>query len=146
MTEVAAAFQKLKINGFKLTKQRKTMVTYLGEFQHQYIPITKVDQFMRQQFPGLSHNTIYRNVRDFVSLGILEQQNEEDQTWVKFQCDFTQEHHHHFICERCGKVIELKRCPLAVFDAELPGVEIHQHQIELSGLCAACVKAEASNI
>ncbi|MFK5281494.1 Fur family transcriptional regulator, partial [Lacticaseibacillus paracasei] len=47
-------------------------------------------------------------------------------------------HHHHFICTNCGKVIELKMCPLNYFEKQVPGAKIQSHNFELYGLCAEC--------
>ncbi|ANZ61392.1 transcriptional repressor [Secundilactobacillus paracollinoides] len=132
------AIDVLKKNHLKVTKQRKALLTYLLDNQDHYHDVTLVDDYMRQQFPGMSHNTIYRNIKEFEQAGMVEQQVEGDQARVKYQCDFSHLHHHHFICQRCGKVTELKECPLDVFQEQLPGYQIVGHRIELYGLCAQC--------
>lgn len=130
----------LRAHGLKITKQRQEMLHYLSQFQHSYIDVTAVDAHMRAHFPGMSHNTIYRNIKDFADLGIVEQREETDHATVKYQCDFEHPHHHHFICRRCGKVLELQMCPLDFFSQQLPDCEIDSHNFELYGLCAACRK------
>ncbi|KRL77944.1 Fur family transcriptional regulator [Secundilactobacillus paracollinoides] len=132
------AIDVLKKNHLKVTKQRKALLTYLLDNQDHYHDVTLVDDYMRQQFPGMSHNTIYRNIKEFEQAGMVEQRVEGDQARVKYQCDFSHLHHHHFICQRCGKVTELKECPLDVFQEQLPGYQIVGHRIELYGLCAQC--------
>ncbi|KRK48809.1 transcriptional repressor [Secundilactobacillus kimchicus] len=135
------ALDFLKKNHLKVTKQRKALLTYLLDHQDQYHDVTLVDEYMRQEFPGMSHNTIYRNIREFEEAGMVEQQMNGDQARVKYQCDFAHMHHHHFICQNCGRVTELEECPLDVFQEQLPGYQIDGHRVELYGLCPDCQKA-----
>lgn len=130
----------LKDNNLKITKQRKAMLEYLVDMaSKRYIDVTSIDDFMRQSFPKMSHNTIYRNISEFADLGIVERQIQGDRASVKFQCDFQHEHHHHFICSSCGKVIELKDCPLSdEITSQLAGCEVTGHLFQIYGLCPEC--------
>ena len=105
MDNTAIALKQLKQHGYRVTKQRESMVDYLGRNQHRYTAVTILDRYMRTQFPGVSHDTIYRNVKSFIEMGIVESRMEDDQIVVKLQCDFQHPHHHHFICTNCGKEI-----------------------------------------
>ena len=125
MDNTAIALKQLKQHGYRVTKQRESMVDYLGRNQHRYTAVTILDRYMRTQFPGVSHDTIYRNVKSFIEMGIVESRIQHP-------------HHHHFICTNCGKVIELKMCPLNYFEEQVPGAKIQSHNFELYGLCAAC--------
>lgn len=131
----------LQANQLKITKQRLDIVDYLVANQHHYTPITAMTAHLQKIYPKMSYNTIYRNVQEFEQAGILEQHQKGSKATIKLQCDFEQEHHHHFICDKCGKVIELKRCPIDYFAIQIPDCEIQSHQFELSGLCGDCKKA-----
>ncbi|WP_172187557.1 Fur family transcriptional regulator [Lentilactobacillus kribbianus] len=138
------ATQVLRENHYKITKQRKAMLSYLiDQADCKYIPVTSIDQFMRQSFPNMSHNTIYRNIAEFTELGIVEKSVQGEQAAVKFQCDFKHEHHHHFVCQNCGKVRELPECPLGVdVQTELSGCEISAHSFTVYGTCEDCLHAQ----
>ena len=143
--QLEQALTVLKQNHLKVTKQRKALLSYLLANQDHYHDVTLVDDYMRQQFPGMSHNTIYRNIKEFEQAGMVEQQVQGDHARVKYQCDFSHLHHHHFICQRCGKVTELKDGPIDIFAAQLPGCQIVGHRIELYGICAECQLAAAES-
>ena len=144
-TELTQALSELKKNHLKVTKQRKALLGCLLQNQDHYHDVTLVDEYMRKQFPGMSHNTIYRNIKEFEEAGMVEQQVQGDRARVKYQCDFRHLHHHHFICQNCGKVTELKECPMDVFEAQLPGYDIVGHRIELYGICPDCQKLLAKS-
>ncbi|KRN23293.1 Fur family transcriptional regulator [Lacticaseibacillus camelliae] len=139
MSQAAIAIEKMKQSGMRVTKQRRALVAYLDQ-SGRFVPVTQLDQYMRGEYPGLSHDTIYRNVKEFERLGILESDVENEQAIVKLQCDFQHPHHHHFICTNCHRVQEVKMCPLAYFEDQLPGAKIASHNFELYGLCADCAK------
>ena len=53
-------------------------------------------------------------------------------------------HHHHFLCERCGKAYELGGC-LGGLSGLLPrGFRLTTHELLLHGRCAACVSRRRS--
>ncbi|MEE6657964.1 transcriptional repressor [Pediococcus acidilactici] len=139
---IAVAIKILKANGYKITRQRQSLLELLAQSGDRYLELTELDRLMRLEFPKMSHNTIYRNVKEFAALGIVEEnQNESDgKTEVKLDCNEHHAHHHHFICNQCGKVQELKMCPLSFFSDQLPGAEITGHHFELYGVCAECAE------
>lgn len=140
------AIQLLKENKLKITKQRTELLKYLSNFQHSYVDITQVDDYMREIFPGLSHNTIYRNIRDFKRVGIIEMQQRATGACVKYQCDFGHIHHHHFICKKCGNVTEIPDCSFEnKIMQNLPGYQVDGHRFEVYGTCSECLAKEKIN-
>ena len=137
-TLVEQARKVLKDNGSRWTKQRQRMIEILAEHPDHYIDFTDVDQRLRKDNPGLSHGTVYRNLKDFESLGIVETRQAGERMQVKVCCDSN--HHHHFICDVCGRVQEIQMPPIdyAFFAKQLPGAKINGHTFELHGICADC--------
>lgn len=129
---------KLRANHLRWTKQREMMLKLVSKDPEHYQDITVVDNALRDAYPGLSHDTIYRNLKEFERLELVELRQHNDQMQVKYRCDSA--HHHHFICEICGRVQEIKMPPLdmAYYEQQLPGVKITGHTFELRGICAEC--------
>lgn len=140
--DTTQALSILQTSHYKLTKQRKALVEYLAQHKDRYTDITTVDSYLRELYPGVSHNTIYRNLKEFEEVGIVETHIKNDQMQVKYQCDYANQHHHHFVCQNCGRVTEIEMCPIdmAFFERQLPGAQITGHRFELVGLCAQCQK------
>lgn len=139
---VEKAREILKNNGSRWTKQRRQMIEILVQHPNYYIDITDVDRELRKTYPGLSHDTIYRNFKEFEALEIVEIRQHGDQMQVKWSCDDA--HHHHFICDRCGRVQEIKLPPIdyGYLAKQLPGAQISSHSFELHGICAECMASQ----
>lgn len=139
MTEIVKhAKDQLQKHGLRWTRQRQSLVTILAGSADRYIDITEVDDQMRQEYPGISHNTIYRNLQDFKDLKLVEMSQGTSGLMVKLECDV--HHHHHFICKNCGKVQEITMpdFDISIYQAQLPGAKITGHSFELYGYCADC--------
>ena len=57
-------------------------------------------------------------------------------------------HHHHIYCERCGRVVSIDSPSLEKLIktiSEQKGFHLHQHTLELSGICKNCEKRLAGS-
>ncbi len=70
-TLLEKALTKVKENGFKYTKKRETLLDYLIK-SNRYVSAREVYNHMNGQFPGLSYDTVYRNLREFCEIGLIE--------------------------------------------------------------------------
>jgi Fur family ferric uptake transcriptional regulator len=64
----------------------------------------------------------------------------EDPVQARYRLCST-EHHHHLLCESCGKVTEIPQCdiePWAKKVARKQGFIVRTHRAEILGLCGAC--------
>jgi len=88
--------------------------------------------------------TVYRAVAVLLTEGWLERVGERDGHALLARCPVGPRHHHHVVCDECGRV-EATECPVV----EAPGhatsasFVITRHEVTLYGLCPQCA-AEAS--
>lgn len=139
-TVIEEALKVLKSNGFKYTKKREELIAYLAK-RNRYVSAREIHEHMKEKFPGLSYDTIYRNLHDFSAFGILEETELNGEMKFRIHCGHGHlGHHHHFICTLCGKTIEIKMCPMDFFKEQLDGCQIEGHRFEIFGICEECRK------
>ncbi|KAF1295815.1 transcriptional repressor [Enterococcus sp. JM4C] len=137
-TLIQQSLDCLKDNGLKYTKKREALLTYLIK-RNRYVSAKEVHHYMQESFPGLSYDTIYRNLHDFSELDLLEETDLNGEMKFRFHCcQGNVGHHHHFICTVCGKTKEIHMCPMNFFEEQLSGCTIEGHRFEILGRCEEC--------
>jgi len=136
LTAFEQAVRTLKRNGYKTTGKRQRILEILYN-KKKYMSAKEVQDHLKEMFPGISPDTIYRNLHTFVELSVVEETELNGEKLFRSSCD-VHGHHHHFICTECGQTRELEMCPMDMFQEQLPGCEVTSHRFELFGKCADC--------
>lgn len=130
------ALSILKKNGYKRTGKREKMLQIFVNHD-KYLSAKDVLELMKQNYPNLSFDTIYRNLSMFANLGIFEMTELAGEKHFRFACS-VDDHHHHFICLECGKTEEIELCPMEEIKKNLKGFDISDHKFEIYGRCPEC--------
>lgn len=131
---------RMSRKGLRITEQRKTLVKLFDEAPG-YLTPKDVYEHMHKVYPGLSFDTVYRNLRLLLDMDVVEQIAFEDGVKFKLSCE-EQHHHHHMICLQCQKTLPIRFCPMSGTD--IPGdFEVVQHKFEVFGYCGDCKEAAA---
>ncbi|MBI2821765.1 MAG: transcriptional repressor [Acidobacteria bacterium] len=95
---------------------------------------------VRRSLPSVSHATIYRNVQTLAAAGVLATLERAGEA---IRYDANPQEHHHFICKRCSKVVDiyLTHADYSIdhHRSELSRARIEGCEIQLHGTCADCL-------
>jgi Fe2+ or Zn2+ uptake regulation protein len=130
--------QTCAARGLRLTRQRDVLLRALTEA----IGHPTADHLVkrvRKVLPTVSHATVYRNVQELVRAGLI---GTLERSGAAVQFEINPDHHHHFLCRRCGHVWDVYLRQVAVtLDRQrspLSGFRIDRRDVQLHGLCARC--------
>jgi len=92
----------------------------------------------RKQIPGISLGTIYRNLQIMAEEGTIMELN-----YGKNQrrYDGTSCPHYHFVCEKCGKVVDFAPDCAKIGNEVLEGApgKVSGYRFECYGICKDCL-------
>jgi Fur family transcriptional regulator, ferric uptake regulator len=128
--ELDAAVRQIRACGYKATPQRLAVLEAVAAEQHQSL------EGIRAGCPGVGMVTVYRTLGLLSGLGLVRRMDLGDGP----RYELAEDHHHHLVCEGCGKITEFEQCPLDL--RGLPGVcgefQVRAHSLEVYGRCSEC--------
>jgi Fur family transcriptional regulator, ferric uptake regulator len=99
----------------------------------------------RDSHTGLA--TVYRTLALLSENGVVDVLSHHGTEQCYRLC--TDAHHHHLVCERCHRVIEVRECDLGGWVDEIAsrhGFVATDHRVEISGLCRDCRRAGTGRV
>lgn len=134
-TVVAGALERA---GYRLTGPRRAVAELIAERQGHFTAADLVDQARHRKL-RIGRATVFRALDLFEELRLLERLDLPSGDHAYIACEPA--HHHHVVCSRCGRTIEVGDCGMRAVAAEVArrtGYQIDAHRLELYGLCPAC--------
>jgi Fur family transcriptional regulator, peroxide stress response regulator len=133
--------RSLEDGGLRCTPQRYAVMAFLmGCNRHP--TAAEIFEAVNRVDPRSSRATTYNNLRDLVKAGLVREVAVEGRA-ARFDAKGTR--HHHFICDRCGNVEDVKW-----YDVPKPGSRalgkriLRECELIFRGLCAKCAPRHAS--
>lgn len=125
-------------HGYKRTKNREILLRHF-DGEDRYVTAMDVKNAVEEDNPGISFDTIYRNLAVFSKLGILDETELNGEMLFRMQCG-EDHHHHHFICTDCGRTKSIPSCPMDQISVNLSDYLIEGHKFEIYGKCPSCME------
>ncbi len=128
----------LSVPGLRITNQRALILEIIHHGQG-HLDADEVYRLARNKQPRLSLSTVYRTLRRFKELGLIEEVH-FDEAHHHYEVKPLTEHHH-LVCLGCGRVIEF-HYPLSRYVKrnvpEAKDFDVVETEIRMTGYCSVC--------
>jgi Fur family transcriptional regulator, ferric uptake regulator len=136
---MAVFHARLKERGLKSTGQRDDIARVFFDMGR-HISAEELYAEVKKVNPHVGYATIYRTLRLLKECALLYERH-FDEGQARYEA-VGEGHHDHFICERCGKIIEFENDEIErmqeIVAHELKAT-LTRHKMELYGICAECL-------
>lgn len=124
------------------TSQRKAVLVALGDLHGTHPTASEIYGAIKVRSFQIGLATVYRTLDAMVERGDVA----AVRTGNAVRYDLTHNHHHHLICQVCGKVtdIDASEVPgelITFFETET-GFDLADASIQINGTCATCSAAK----
>ena len=126
----------LKENSIKVTPQRLEILKYLDE-NRTHPTVDEIYSALKEKNPSLSKTTVYNSVETLNEHGIIQSLTISGS---ESRYDFENKMHHHFLCKKCGNIIDIDiKCPNIgkMLESGHKVEEVHGY---FKGICKKCMK------
>ena len=125
------------------TKQRSEVLASLGGGEA--LSAQELHDRLRHSGSKTGLATVYRTLRLLADDGVVDVLR-EDPVQLRYRlCSV--EHHHHLVCESCGRVEEIPECDVSAWASRVArrrGFRVRTHRAEILGLCGTCARRTRS--
>lgn len=98
---------------------------------------------VRKKHPHIGPATVYRTMKLLCDSGLVGVR-EFGERFARYEALLPEEHHDHLICTGCGRIIEFGEEAIEALQERVTrryDFEMHQHRLDIWGLCSDCVRA-----
>jgi Fur family ferric uptake transcriptional regulator len=127
--------------GHRLTEPRRAVAGLIAARDGHFSAADLVEDARRARL-DVGRATVFRALDLLTSMGLVERIDLPGGDHAYVACDPV--HHHHAICTRCGRALDVADHGLAEVLGEIGrrlGFRVTAHRLEIFGLCAACQAA-----
>jgi len=129
----------LRRRGLKVTHQREEIAEIFLDSPH-HLSAEELYQQIRESHPQVGLSTVYRTLNLLVQAGLASRREFGDGI-ARYEPVAENKHHDHFICVRCGAIIEFANQKIEELQSEVAqqnNFTVLRHKLELYGYCEKC--------
>ena len=138
--ETDSYMSELRERGYRITGKRREILGYLLR-NDRYMSARELIEYMKDRYPTMSYETVYRNLKTLRDEGIIEESQFADNE-AKYRMACQTGHHHHYICVACGQTMVIEHCPMPELCVP-DGFQVLRHRFEVLGYCQNCRAVES---
>ncbi len=124
----------LKGKGLKITPQRLTILKYLDE-NRTHPDADTIYNDLKSTNPSLSRTTVYNTLDKLREIGVIQ---ELTISKTENRYDYHTDPHHHFLCRKCGSIIDVDIVCKHQESKMVDGHSIEEIHGYFKGVCETC--------
>jgi Fur family ferric uptake transcriptional regulator len=131
--------------GYRLTEPRRALATLISD-QDGLFTAAELVAAARDRRLGIGRATVFRTLDALEDIGAIERLDLPSGEHAYVACEGP--HHHHIVCSRCGRSVEIDDTGLRPVVREVgrqTGFRVDDHRLELFGVCPACLAGRPNN-
>ncbi|MFO7273616.1 MAG: transcriptional repressor [Bacillota bacterium] len=139
-------YTRLLERGHKLTPQRWAIIAIFLMNRGRHLSADDVFAMLRETHPTNGIATVYRTLELLEEIDVLKKVDFGDGRARYEIRDDDSPHHHHLVCQKCGKITEFEDELLVALEETIrrkTGFQITDHVAKFYGVCAECQQAAA---
>lgn len=125
----------------RMTRQ-KLAVSRLLDRTDEFTSAQDLHARLRQAGERIGLTTVYSQLRALAEAGEIDSVRSENGEALYRRCS-TGSHHHHLVCRKCGRAVEIDAPEIEQWARRLAGehgFNESEHLVEISGICQACAR------
>lgn len=135
----------LEEEGVSLTPQRLAIIQFL-EGNRNHPTVDEIYSHVKSSYPTISKATVYSTLKLLCELGAVQELSIRKRGEACFD---PQTHtHHHFLCRKCNRVIDIK---VDLYDKSdiIKAIGFYGHRVEnvhsyFYGVCSDCIQSKSN--
>ena len=130
--------EKARLHGNRLTSQRKLIYAIVSRSDG-HLDADQIHMEARRAKPRISLSTVYRALARFKEMGLIAE-HDLGQGHHHYETSHS-DNHHHFICNRCGLVLEFEYAltrKIKMNVHALKEFKVTSAEVNMKGLCRKC--------
>jgi len=125
---------RLRDKGYSITPQRRAIFEAL-EGAHHHPSAEQVHEEVRRRMPDVSLATVYKTLKELVSLGEVQELNFHGD---RSRFDPKTCAHSHLKCLHCGRLDDVESCYDDIKPPRRTGWQLQKHEVVFYGTCPDC--------
>ena len=138
MNNIRERFRK---EGYRLTTQRRAVLDVIVEHPEAHLSPEEIYDIVKIKYPEIGIATVYRTLQLLEKLNMIYRLNFDD-GYNRYELSYDPKgNHHHLICLKCGKVMEVELDLLENLENEIERenhFKIVDHNVKFFGYCIDC--------
>lgn len=131
---------ELRAAGLRATPARKAILKLL-ETVRTPLEVSIIFEKIKHEGVRTDPATVFRIMNTLTEKGVTTIVQLGDST-ARYELS-SRKHHHHLVCEACGKIEDMPGCPLADIEKDARKKKrfiVKKHALEFYGLCVGCAQ------